>query len=194
MHHSPPLPSSPLPSPPLPSPPQFLGLPVAVVQQLYVNVELTCPAPNSRNPAPLCERSYYSISRIASTQLLASMRDTLRWEGTHRHTHTHTERKAVFFGKNTIYNVYCCILVTVHVYTCSFVHVECIHCTPSAVCVRASFTQPPSTSPRPSPARPSPQATPPSPQASLACCLPSSTPYKTHGVCVECMYMCMCSL
>ena len=63
----------PLPSPsPPPLPfsllPQFLGLPVAVIQQLYVSVEVNC----SSLPE-LCLRSHYTTSKLAAAHLITRL-------------------------------------------------------------------------------------------------------------------------
>ena len=59
-------------------PMQFLGLPVAVVQQLYINLEINCP-----QLAPLCDKSYYSTSKLVAAQVLSRMEHAIRYTHTY---------------------------------------------------------------------------------------------------------------
>jgi len=54
------------------TPSWFLGLPVAVIQQLYVNVEVRCNHPTKQ---PLCQK--YSIGRKTAAHLLEQMKETI---------------------------------------------------------------------------------------------------------------------
>ncbi len=48
-------------------------MPVAVIQQVYVNVEINC-----QQIEQLCDKSYYSISKLVSAQLLSRMEGAIR--------------------------------------------------------------------------------------------------------------------
>jgi hypothetical protein len=46
---------------------------VAVVQQLYINLEINC-----QQVEQLCDKSYYSTSKLVSAQLLPRMEQAIR--------------------------------------------------------------------------------------------------------------------
>ncbi len=51
---------------------QFVGVPLAVIQQVYVQLDLDCS-----NETELCQRSQYSKTRIAASYLTSKMEDTI---------------------------------------------------------------------------------------------------------------------
>ena len=53
---------------------QFLDLPVAVIQQVYVHLEINCEEMDR-----LCRRSYYGASKTTATFLTAKLKNVLRY-------------------------------------------------------------------------------------------------------------------
>ncbi len=51
---------------------QFVGVPLAVIQQVYVKLKLDCG-----EETELCRRSQYSQTRIAASHLTSKMEDTI---------------------------------------------------------------------------------------------------------------------
>ncbi len=51
-----------------------MGLPVAVVQQVYVNLEINC-----EQMEELCDKSYYSTSKLIAAYMLSKMENSIRY-------------------------------------------------------------------------------------------------------------------
>ena len=51
-----------------------MGLPVAVVQQLYVNVEINC-----QQMKELCDKPYHSTSKLVAAHMLSKMEHSIRY-------------------------------------------------------------------------------------------------------------------
>ncbi len=53
---------------------QFVGVPLAVIQQVYVQLDLNC---SGSGETELCHRSEYSKIRIAASYITSKMEDTI---------------------------------------------------------------------------------------------------------------------